>query len=69
VHVEVVRGGAQRVPDDTGVLAHVRRKLAAAAAAERVADGLVEIATRALLLLGKILDLVPGQLHCDAILT
>jgi hypothetical protein len=71
VDVEVVRGGAQRVADHATVLRrdvldgqpHVRRQLAAAAAAERVPDGLVEIAAGALPFLREIGHLLPGQLH------
>jgi hypothetical protein len=71
VHGEVVGGGAQRVAHHSAVLrgdvfhgqAHVRRQLASATAAERVANGFVEIATRATALFREIGQLLLGQMH------
>ena len=68
---EVVGGGAERVADDTGVFgwdvldpeAHVRRQLAPATAAERVPDGFVQVAARAIAFLGEFRELFLGQVH------
>src|SRR5205823_10066117 len=71
VHVEVVRGGAQRARDGPRILrrhllergAHLLGQLHPAAAAERGADRLVEITTRAVRLLGQTLNLLLAEVH------
>jgi hypothetical protein len=71
MNVEVVRGSAKCIPDRTSVFrrdvldgeAHVRRKLAPAASAERVPHRLVEVATGASRFLRESGNLIFRKVH------